>query len=137
MAATIARTMAFIKKKPRAISGSENRAKAEGTRRKFEVLNLQPGEIAEVRSEEEIAETLDENGKNGGLWFMPEMRRYYGQRFKVYKRVERIIMEATGEYRRMKNTVLLEGVICDGSEHHGCDRSCFHYWRESWLKRVE
>jgi len=101
------------------------------------VLNFQPGETVRVRSEEEIAETLDENGKNGGLWFMPEMRRYFGQQFKVYKRVEKIIMETTGEYRRMKNTVLLEGVICDGSEHHGCDRSCFHYWREVWLERVE
>lgn len=93
--------------------------------------------MVEVKTEQGIMETLDDKGKNNGLQFMPEMRKYCSQRFKVYKRVEVIILETTGEHRRMKNTVLLEGVICDGSEHHGCDRSCFHYWREAWLKRVE
>jgi hypothetical protein len=33
-------------------------------------------------------------------------------------------------------TVLLDGVMCDGTEHGGCDRSCFLFWREEWLKRV-
>lgn len=102
----------------------------------YEVLNLQPGELVEVKSEKEIRETLDRKGKNRGLEFMPEMRKYCGKRFKVYKRLGKIILESTGEIRRIRNTVLLDGVVCDGSEHLNCDRSCFHYWREAWLERV-
>lgn len=101
-----------------------------------EALNLQPGELVEVRSKEEILSTLDVNGLNKGLLLMPEMLRYCGMQFKVYKRVERFVLEHTGEFRRMKNTVLLDGVLCDGWGG-ACDRSCFFFWREAWLKRVE
>ena len=100
-------------------------------------LNLQPGELVEVRSEKEIFATLDGEGKFRGLRFTPEMRKYCGKRFRVYKRLEKIILEATGELRTIKTpTVILEGVFCDGSAHGGCDRSCFCFWREKWLKRV-
>jgi len=101
-----------------------------------EVLNLKPNEIVEVRPEQQIMQTLDSSGKNKGLLFMPCMRKFCGKRFRVHKRIERIRLESTGEYRRLKNTVLLEGVMCDGLEFGGCDRSCFHYWREVWLERV-
>ena len=60
----------------------------------------------------------------------------YLKQFKVYKRVERFVLEHTGEFRRMKNTVLLDGVLCDGWGG-ACDRSCFFFWREAWLKRVD
>ena len=99
-------------------------------------LNLQPGELVEVLSEDEIRSTLDSNGKLKGLAFMPEMKKYCEKRFKVYKRLEKIVLETTGEMRNIKNTVLLVGVICDGSAHFGCDRSCFCFWREAWLRRV-
>lgn len=102
-----------------------------------EVLNLKPGELVEVKSEAEIMATLDEKGRNKGLGWMCNMRKFCGQRFRVYKRLERIILESTGEYRNVKNTVLLEGVLCDGEEWYGCDRSCFHFWREAWLRRVK
>ena len=102
-----------------------------------EVLNLKPGELVEVKPEQEIIATLDEKRKNKGLLWMAGMQRSCGQRFRVYKRLEIILLESTGEYRKMKNTVLLEGVMCDGMAFNGCDRSCFHYWREAWLKRVE
>jgi len=101
------------------------------------VLNLQPNELVEVLSEDEIRSTLDSNGKLKGLVFMPEMKKYCGKRFKVYKRLEKILLETTGEMRNIKNTVLLEGAICDGSAHFGCDRSCFCFWRESWLRRLQ
>jgi hypothetical protein len=101
-----------------------------------EKLNLQPGELVEVRSREEILSTLDANGLNKGLLLMPEMLQFCGQRFKVFKRVERFVLEHTGEFRRMKNTVLLDGVLCDGWGG-ACNRSCFFFWREAWLKRVE
>jgi len=48
-----------------------------------------------------------------------------------------MIIETTGELRKIRTpTVLLEGVFCDGRAHGNCDRSCFCFWREAWLKRV-
>jgi hypothetical protein len=101
------------------------------------ILNLQPGEWVQVRSLEEISETLDEKGKFMGLYFMPEMGRYCGKTFKVFKKVKIIKLESTGELRKLRSpSVFLEGVYCDGEKHGGCDRACFHFWREAWLKRV-
>ncbi len=101
-----------------------------------ECLNLQPGEWVEVRSEDEIRTTLDSKARTRGLFFMDEMRQYCGRKFRVHKRVSRMILESTGEVRAVKNTVLLENAFCDGVGL-ACDRSCFHFWREAWLKRVE
>ncbi len=102
-----------------------------------EILNLQPGEWVEVLSEDEIKATLDEQGKYRGLRFMPEMRRFCGKRFRVFKQVKRILLESNGEMRQVKlPTVYLEGAYCDGEFHGGCDRSCFVLWREGWLRRV-
>ena len=99
------------------------------------VLDLQKGEWVEVRSAEEIRQTLDGSGRSRGLGFMPGMLSYCGKRLRVYKRAETIVLEGTGETRRLKNTVLLDGAICDG-EGFACDRSCFYFWRETWLKRA-
>jgi hypothetical protein len=101
-----------------------------------EASNLRPGELVEVKSEAEIMATLDTEGKLRGLSFQPAMRSFCGQRHLVLKRVERIFLEESGKTRRVKNTVLLEGVICDGFPM-GCDKSCFYYWREAWLRRVD
>ena len=101
-----------------------------------EVLNLKPGELVEVKSEREIFTTLDADGKNRGLLWMRGMKDYCGKTYRVLRRVETILLESNGKLRKMRNTVLLEGVTCDGSEFYGCDRSCFHYWREVWLRRV-
>ena len=102
-----------------------------------EVLNLQAGEFVEVKSIQEIRKTLDKNGCFKGLYFMREMRHFCGKRIRVHKQVNRILLESTEEIRKVRNTVLLEGVMCDGHVQFGCDRSCFYYWREAWLRRVE
>jgi hypothetical protein len=99
-----------------------------------EALNLQPGEMVRVKSESEILATLDSCGRGQGLAWMPCMSQHCGQEYRVYKRVEKLILESTGEIRKARNTVLLEGVICEGI--YGCSRSCFPFWREVWLERV-
>jgi len=101
-----------------------------------EVLGLQPGELVEVKSVKEIMTTLDNNRRNKGLRWMTGMSKYCGKQYRVLRRVERIILESNGELRKMKNTVLLENVMCDGKAFNGCDRSCFHFWREAWLRRM-
>jgi hypothetical protein len=114
------------KAKPNAISNS------------ISSMNLQPGDWVEVRSVKEIFATLDSQGKLKGLRFNPEMTKFCGKRFRVFKRLDKIILESTGELRRVRTpTVLLEDVFCDGQAHGGCDRSCFCFWREAWVKRVE
>lgn len=100
-----------------------------------ESLNLQSGEWIEIKSYEEIGQTLDGQQRHRGMLFMPEMVEYCGRRLRVHKAVNRILLEETGEVRRLRNTVLLEGSTCSGLSV-GCDRSCFHFWREAWLRRV-
>ena len=76
----------------------------------------------EVESEREILATLDVDEKNRGLLWMRGMRSYCGKRYRVFKRVETILLESNGKLRKMRHTVLLEGVMCDGAEFFGCDR---------------
>ena len=99
-------------------------------------LGLEPGELVEVKSRGEIQATLDSQGKNRGLSFTPEMARYCGERYRVAGRVEKMIVEWTGELRPLGNTVILEAVTCQGLFARHCPRSCYHLWREVWLKRV-
>jgi len=77
---------------------------------------------------------LDRCERQEGLAWMTTMEGCCGREFRVYRRVRRIVLESTGEIKKLKNTVLLEGGICDGI--YGCDRSCFFFWKEAWLERV-
>jgi hypothetical protein len=101
-------------------------------------LGLQPGEIVEIKSREEIFTTLDEDDKTQGLRFDGEMFKYCGRRARVLRRIENIIDEKTGRMLKIKrDTVILDGVICTGDYHRSCPRAIYPYWREAWLRRVE
>jgi hypothetical protein len=100
-----------------------------------EALDLVPGDWVEVKPLHEIQETLDAEGKLAGLAFLPGMAAFCGRRFRVFKHMRTMYQEESGIVRRMKNTVLLEGVYCDGLLMR-CDRSCFYYWRDAWLRRA-
>jgi len=66
---------------------------------------------------------------------MAEMRLFCGRRFRVFKRADKICVE--GSYiSRLRDTVFLEEVRCDGAHHDGCDRMCLIFWKEAWLKRA-
>jgi hypothetical protein len=100
---------------------------------------LRPGDVVEVRSSAEILATLNGDGSVEGMPFMPEMLRHVGKRFTVSHRVERICdtISASHGSRRMRNTVFLEDLRCDGSGHDGCQAGCRIYWKEAWLRRVD
>jgi hypothetical protein len=100
------------------------------------ITGLRAGDIVEVKSREEILETLDSEGKNRGLVFTAEMLRYCGQRYPVLKRVDKMINEASGRMRALTNTVILDSCTCDGKAHGGCQRMCYSCWREIWLRKV-
>ncbi len=99
-------------------------------------LNLQPGEWVEVKSLAEIQATLDAQGRNRGLSFEPEMALHCGRRYRVTVPVQKIIVEKTGEMARLGNTVILDGIVCQGLCSMNCPRANYLYWREIWLKRV-
>jgi hypothetical protein len=101
-------------------------------------LNLQPGELIEVKPIQEIRETLDEAGRNRGLYFSPDMRLLCEKQQEVERRLDKIIVDGTGAIRQMRNTVYLKGSHC-GCAHvalGGCPRDEFTYWREGWLRRA-
>lgn len=103
-----------------------------------ERLCLEPGEFVEIKPMEKISETLDERSYNRGLYFTPSMSQLCGQKRRVERRIERIIVDGTGEMRTLRNTVFLEGELCECScvAFGGCPRGEFSYWREIWLNRV-
>jgi hypothetical protein len=99
-------------------------------------LRLRPGEWVRVRPYAEIARTLDADGRLDGLPFMPEMLPYCGQRFQVFRRVEKIhdyFSPAGSHLRRMQDAVLLDELRCDGGRHGGCQAACQIIWKEAWL----
>jgi hypothetical protein len=105
-----------------------------------EELNLQPGELVEVKSHDEILATLDKKNKNRGLFFDVEMAPFCNGQFRVLQKVERIINEKTGKMSTLPGgCVMLEGVICKAiysDRRIACPRSIYSYWREIWLKRT-
>jgi predicted DNA-binding antitoxin AbrB/MazE fold protein len=105
-----------------------------------EQLNLQPGELVQVKSRREIYETLDGSSKNRGLFYDVEMWRFSGGTFRVLRRVDHIVNEKDGRMIKLPGgCVILDGVYCSGerSTHRlFCQRNIFSFWREIWLRRV-
>jgi hypothetical protein len=105
-----------------------------------EVLNLQENELVQVRSEQEILATLDENWKHYGLSVEREMFRFCGGTYRVSHRVKKAVSEHTGKMIKFKNEcIVLEGVMCRGLDNRSrlfCQRAALYYWREMWLRRV-
>jgi hypothetical protein len=100
-------------------------------------LDLKPGDSVMVRSRDEIRQTLDHRGRNRGLEFTPYMLPFCGRQMKVRRRVNRMILETSGEMRPIQNTVILEDCTCDGHiKWGGCPRDAQHLWREIWLKKL-
>ena len=100
-------------------------------------LGLRAGEWVEVKSKDEILETLNEKGQLEGLPFMPEMFLYCGQRFRVFKRAHKTCDPPNGMGgRRMRSAVHLEDARCDGQAHGGCQAGCLIFWKEQWLEKV-
>jgi hypothetical protein len=66
-------------------------------------LNLESGELVQVKSHDQIVDTLDENNKNRGLWFDLEMVKYCGGTHRVLCRVGTIIDHKTGRMLDLPN----------------------------------
>jgi hypothetical protein len=104
------------------------------------LLDLQPGDLIQVKTKMEIAATLTPKGRDRGLWFDREMLPFCGGTYRVRQRVTRFINDRTGRMIEMKNDcVTLEGVVCSGYHcdyRHFCPRAIYPFWRENWLRRA-
>jgi hypothetical protein len=99
---------------------------------------LTVGERVAVLPLEEIARTLNSQGKNKGLWFDVEMVKHCGREYRVSARVQKIIDDATGEMRLMKTPcIMLDAVDSTGEGLHFNAQHDPIFWRESWLRRTE
>ncbi len=88
---------------------------------------LKPGDVVEVRTAAEILATLDGDASTDAMPFMPEMLRHAGKRFTVSRRAEKICDTVSGgppRSLRMRDTVLLDDLRCDGAAHGGCQAGC-------------
>lgn len=134
MARHIAR-WAFWKARRKLFSGNTaagNRSASE------ECHHFQPRELVTVKSQGEIRETLNQAGCNRGLYFMPDMWKACGKKLEVERTVEKIIVDGTGEMRRLRNTVFLKDSHCECfNSMAGCPRNEFSYWRGTWLRPVQ
>jgi hypothetical protein len=98
---------------------------------------FQAGDRVRVKSKEDIHKTLDAWNELSGCGFMEEMWQFCGTEQTVLKRVERFLDERDYRVKRVRGTVLLDGLLCEGTVDFGpCDRSCFFIWREEWLERA-
>lgn len=100
--------------------------------------HLKAGDLVRVRSKEEIEATLNHLGQSKGCSFMAEMLPFCGTVHRVLKPMERFVDERDLRVKKCKGLITLEGVMCEGTTIFGrCDRSCFMFWREEWLERIE
>jgi hypothetical protein len=132
----------FYDKLHRRYGGRHFRRRAAKSERPVERLDLQPGELVQVRSKAEILATLDDGVHNRGLSFDAEMAPYCGRTMRVLRRVDHILEEKSGRMLRLKkDCIILEDVVCSGLRcgirRLGCSKSVYPFWREAWLRRVE
>ena len=98
---------------------------------------MRPGDRVALRPPSEILAALDQTGCLDGLPFMPEMTAFFGRELRVAKRAEKICDTISPiAVRRMRDTVFLEGLRCDGTGHGSCQAECRVYWKEAWLRRL-
>ena len=99
-------------------------------------MDLRVGDWVQVRSKQEILATLDSSGRLQGLPFMPQMFKYCGQSFKVFKVAHKTCdtINRTGG-RRLAGGIYLD-IRCDGQAYGGCQAACLIFWKDAWLKPV-
>jgi hypothetical protein len=93
------------------------------------------GDWVEVKTPEEILQTLDPNGDFEAMPFMPEMLKHSGRRFRISAVAHKTCdtVNKTGG-RAVADAVHLEDLRCDGSAHGGCQATCLFFWKTAWLR---
>ena len=102
---------------------------------------LQPGDWVRVKSRSAIEATLNDKGRNRGLFFDREELAFCDRVFQVRRRISRFIDDRSGQMIELKSDCLsLEGGVCSGENSLGrwfCPRAIYAYWREGWLEPLD
>lgn len=100
--------------------------------------DFRTGTLVRIRSAEQIAGTLNEDGICGGIKYVPEhMDGFCGSLRIVSGTVDRYYDERDGNIIRLERAYTLTGVTCSGTQVDGeprCDRLCSLIWHRSWLE---
>jgi hypothetical protein len=107
-----------------------------GTGARTLVVDVEPGQLVEIRKKDEIMPTLSPENRNRNMWFDPEMVPHCGTRAPVSRHVQRIIDETTGKMIKLGDCVALDNVVCQGIYHRFCPREIDIYWRSAWLRTL-
>ena len=113
-----------------------------GTSAPTESLGLVRGERVRIRPSATIRATLDADGRFHGLAYVESRDRFAGRTARVKKRVNTFFDERTRRLLKVRDVVILEDVYCEPSvgapvDYAGCGRTCFLFWKEAWLERVD
>lgn len=99
---------------------------------------INSGDMVRVKSKNEIKAMLNAWNEYKGCAFIDDMWNYCGSTQRVFKKVQNFIDERDYKLKRVKGLYILENVYCQGTRVLGkCDRSCFFFWREEWLDKLE
>jgi len=99
-------------------------------------MTLHAGDWVQIRSKQEILATLDKSGRLDGLPFMPQMFKYCGQSFKIFKVAHKTCDTVNGTGGRWLAGGIHLNLRCDGQAYGGCQAACLIFWKEAWLKPV-
>ena len=94
------------------------------------------GDLVQIRSKQEILATLDKSGRLEGLPFMPQMFKYCGKSFKIFKVAHKTCDTVNGTGGRWLPGGIHLDLRCDGQAYGGCQAACLIFWKEAWLKPV-
>lgn len=137
------RVKAIFRKEEQKTSGSASAEEVPKTQRvSIAPLGLKPGERVRVKSLEGIQKTLDAKRRYGGLGYMDvEMNKHCGGVYTVRKQVNLFFDERHWKMMKLREVVILDNVYCElpnisGPDWAGCDRTCFLFWKEAWLERL-
>src|SRR5262245_39993669 len=100
-------------------------------------MALHIGDWVEVRSREEILATLDKSGRLDGLPFMPQMLKFCGKSFQVYKVAHKTCDTVNNSGGRLLPPGIPADLRCDGEAYGGCQAACLLFWKEAWLKPLD
>jgi hypothetical protein len=100
---------------------------------------LEIGDMVTVLPYSQIKSTLNDKGYFKGLSFLENMEKCCGNSYKVLKIPQYVLDQGGSKINKCKNVVILAGLYCNGKGtvlEEGCDRSCLHYWKSDWLRKV-
>jgi hypothetical protein len=132
------RRMTYLKNRLAVGVFRQDNADSMGARQISETIHLRAGDLVRIKSKDAIQSTLNDWNSLRGCTFLEEMWAYCGTTQHVLKKVEKFLDERDYHIKKTNGIVTLEGLICNGTADFGrCDRSCFFFWREEWLEKLD